>query len=166
MHPHIGFMPANELPPDLKALEKFSTVMDRAIRIPGTRVELGLDALVGLVPAVGDVVTAVMSYGVIIAGLRHRVPTAVLVQMVVNTLVDMGVGSVPLVGDILDVFYKSNAKNVELLLANRDLTQAPRDVPAAVKGVVGVAAAVSVSLVFSVGAGSYDKVSVLLNLVS
>lgn len=166
MDAHVGRMTSSRddgKHADLMALEKFSVVMDRAVRIPGTKIEFGLDALVGLVPGVGDALTGIMAYGTIIAAMRHRVPTRVVVQMVVNTLVDMGIGTVPLVGDVLDVFYKSNVKNVELLLRHRDSVQAPREVPALVKGLVGFVALAAVGVVVLVGLAAYGIVRALVS---
>lgn len=130
-----------ELPKDLVAVQKAANLLDRAVTIPVINVQVGWDAVVGLVPGAGDVVGGVMSTSVLLAALRHRVPMRVFWQMVVNTLLDMGVGSVPVVGDVLDVVWKNNVRNVDLLLAHRDGTQAPRELPgmvkAAVAGVVG-----------------------------
>ncbi|MEW5851856.1 MAG: DUF4112 domain-containing protein [Myxococcota bacterium] len=119
-------MPPSSLPPDLEALQRASTLLDEALTIPVINKKVGLDAFIGLVPGLGDVVGGVMSASVVVAALRHRVPAPVVLRMVANILVDMGVGTVPVVGDVLDFFVKNNVRNMELLLAHRDATQPPR----------------------------------------
>jgi hypothetical protein len=129
------------------AVQRTANLLDRAYTIPVVNVQVGWDAIIGLFPGAGDLVGGVMSISVLLAALRHRVPLAVLWRMVVNTLVDMGVGTVPVVGDVLDVFWKSNVRNVDLLLAHRDVSLAPREVPAMVKAAVaGVVGTVAVGM--------------------
>ena len=90
-------------------------VLDNAIRIPGTPIRFGLDALIGLVPGIGDVAGAAISGYVILAAGRLGAPAAVLLRMVLNVGLDMLVGTVPLVGDLFDVGLKANVRNLALL---------------------------------------------------
>ena len=76
---------------------------------------LGLDALVGLVPGVGDFATTAVSFYILAAGVRYRVPKVTLLRMALNIAVDYVLGAVPVVGDIFDAAWKSNQKNVGLL---------------------------------------------------
>jgi hypothetical protein len=90
--------------------------MDRAITIPGTRITIGLDALLGLLPVGGDFLTGLVQTGIFLAALYHyRVPRAVAARMAANVLIDIAIGSIPLVGDVFDVFFKANTQNLKLL---------------------------------------------------
>ncbi len=91
--------------------------MDDAVRIPGTNLRFGLDALIGLIPGIGDMAGGVATAYTIVAGERMGAPKSVLVRMVWNVLVDTVVGSIPVLGDLFDIGYKANRKNVQLLEA-------------------------------------------------
>jgi hypothetical protein len=99
----------------LDALRKLQYLLDNVFRVPGTNVRFGWDPIVGLVPWLGDVVTAVLAGTILIHAHRMRVPRVIQVRMFFNTLIDIVVGLVPFVGDVSDVFWKSNAKNFSLL---------------------------------------------------
>lgn len=98
-----------------RSLEQLSRMMDGLFRVPGTGWRIGLDALVGLVPGVGDVATTAVSFYILAAGVRYRVPKVTLLRMASNVAVDYLLGAVPVVGDLFDVAWKSNQMNVELL---------------------------------------------------
>jgi hypothetical protein len=98
-----------------RSLEQLSRAMDGLFRIPGTGWRIGLDALVGLIPGVGDFATTAVSLYILAAGVRYRVPKVTLLRMASNIAVDYLLGSVPVVGDIFDAAWKSNQMNVELL---------------------------------------------------
>ncbi|HEY0674448.1 MAG TPA: DUF4112 domain-containing protein, partial [Longimicrobiales bacterium] len=102
---------------------------------PGTKIRFGLDPLLGLLPGGGDAVTgAVATYAIVLAA-RLGAPPAVIARMAVNVLVDVATGTIPLLGDLFDVGWKSNRKNVQLL----ERYQAePQKVKAASWVVVGV----------------------------
>ena len=89
--------------------------MDDAVAVPGTRIRFGLDALLGLVPGAGDAVTgAVAAYAIVLAA-RFGAPPVVIARMALNVLIDVATGTIPVLGDIFDVGWKSNRKNVQLL---------------------------------------------------
>jgi hypothetical protein len=97
-------------------LERIAWLMDRALTIPGTKISVGLDALLGLLPVGGDVLTGFVQAGLVLVALRHyRVPKSVAARMMANVLLDIAVGSIPLVGDLFDVGFKANTRNVRLL---------------------------------------------------
>ena len=99
----------------LDRLRGIATVLDDAVRIPGTNIRFGLDALLGLVPGAGDAVTgAVAAYAIVLAA-RLGAPPVVIARMAMNVLVDVATGTIPVLGDIFDVGWKSNRKNVQLL---------------------------------------------------
>ncbi len=97
-------------------LEKLAWLMDRAIPIPGTKFRVGLDAILGLFPGAGDIVTGVIQTGLVLTALKHyRVPKAVAARMAANVLLDTVVGSIPMVGDLFDAGFKANTRNLALL---------------------------------------------------
>jgi hypothetical protein len=98
-----------------RSLEQLSFLMDGLFRIPGTGWRVGLDAIVGLIPGVGDFATTAVSLYILAAGVRYRVPKVTLLRMATNIGIDYLVGSVPVVGDLFDAAWKSNQMNVELL---------------------------------------------------
>jgi hypothetical protein len=99
----------------LPAVRAIAKIMDKAITLPGTRVSFGLDALLGLLPGVGDTVSSVIGSYIIIVAHRLGAPATVLMRMVLNQGIDALVGIVPFAGDLLDLGFKSNVKNVQLL---------------------------------------------------
>ena len=99
----------------LTRLRVIARVLDDAVRVPGTNIRFGLDALLGLIPGAGDAVTgAVATYAIVLAAQLGAAP-AVIARMALNVLVDVVVGAIPLLGDIFDVGWKANRKNVQLL---------------------------------------------------
>ena len=113
-----GDVPAT-LGPDqrkrLQRIESLSRILDTSIGIPGTRFRFGLDALVGLIPGIGDAAGAAMSGWLILQAAQLGAPKSVLLRMVGNVGVETLVGAVPLVGDLFDAVYKANVRNVALL---------------------------------------------------
>jgi hypothetical protein len=89
--------------------------LDEAFRVPGTRFRFGWDAIVGLVPGAGDVVTGLMGAAIIFNANRFRVPKVVQLRMVANVALDLLFGTVPVAGDVADAFWKSNTRNMALL---------------------------------------------------
>jgi hypothetical protein len=100
----------------LRRLQTVAVLMDTAIGIPGTNIRLGADSILGLVPVVGDVGSALIGLAIVNEARRLGVPKAKLAKMLTNIGLDAAVGSVPLLGDVFDVFFKSHRKNVQLIL--------------------------------------------------
>jgi hypothetical protein len=98
-----------------ESLDQLSRWMDGVFRIPGLGWRFGLDAIIGLVPGVGDILTSLASFYILAAGVRYRVPKITLLRMGFNIGIDYVVGSVPFVGDLFDAAWKSNQKNIDLL---------------------------------------------------
>ena len=101
-------------------LEMLTHVLDDWLRIPGTSVRFGVDAIIGLVPGIGDVLGGVASCILLLAAWFRGVPYIALVRMAVNVGIEVLVGSVPLVGDAFDVAWKANRRNYKLLVRHVD----------------------------------------------
>lgn len=97
------------------AVEKLVDLMEDRYRVPGTELRFGLDALIGLVPGIGDLLGMVIGLVVIFEALRLRVPWVVVGRMAFNLWIDGLLGSVPLVGDLWDFWFKANRRNLRLL---------------------------------------------------
>jgi hypothetical protein len=104
------------LPRDLQLLVRYARTMDSGLRVPGIGIHIGADALLGVVPVVGDALSALVSLAVLSVAFRHRVPRPLLLRMVTRTALDFGVGSVPVIGDIFDVAYRDKIANVRAIL--------------------------------------------------
>jgi hypothetical protein len=98
-----------------RSLDQLSRWMDGLFRIPGIGWRFGLDAVVGLVPGIGDMATTCVSFYILASAVRYRVPKITLLRMGLNIAVDYLLGSLPVVGDLFDAWWKSNQMNVELL---------------------------------------------------
>jgi Domain of unknown function (DUF4112) len=120
----------------LQHLRQLSRVLDSAIGIPGTRFRFGLDPILGLIPGGGDTAGALLSAYIVFRAAQMGIPTESLGKMVSNILVESLLGTVPLVGDIFDVGWKANIRNVELLEAHLG---SPDPEPAANTGLIVVA---------------------------
>ena len=118
--------PESKLPPDLIALRKFARLMDEAFPLPGTNIRVGLDAVIGLVPGIGDIVGGILSTWIIAGALRHRVPPRIIARMVLNVVIDLLFGAIPVAGDVFDFLFEENMKNMRLLELHRDRKRPPR----------------------------------------
>jgi hypothetical protein len=98
-----------------KGLDDLARYLDGLFRIPGTDWRFGLDALIGLVPNVGDTLTSLASFYILFAGVRYGVPKITLLRMAINIGIDYLVGSIPFLGDAFDFFWKANQQNMDLI---------------------------------------------------
>lgn len=98
-----------------ESLDTLSHYLDGLFRIPGTGWRFGLDSLIGLIPNVGDISTSLVSFYILVAGVRYGVPKITLVRMAFNIGLDYVVGAIPFIGDAFDFFWKSNKQNMELI---------------------------------------------------
>jgi Domain of unknown function (DUF4112) len=98
-----------------KGLDRLGWIMDDLFRIPVLGWRFGLDALIGLVPGLGDTTTTLVSFYILAAAVRYRVPRITMLRMGLNIGIDYVFGSLPLVGDLADAWWKSNQMNLELL---------------------------------------------------
>ena len=99
----------------LKRIERLAKLMDTAWGIPFTKWRFGVDSVVGLVPGAGDVVNLGVSVYTLVLARKMGAPNALLLKMATNSGIDFGVGSVPILGDVFDMFFKSNTRNLKML---------------------------------------------------
>ena len=132
-----------------ESLDHLAWLMDDLFRVPGIGWRFGLDALIGLIPGLGDTATSLVSFYILASAVRYRVPKITLLRMGCNIGIDYLVGSLPIVGDLFDAWWKSNQMNVGLLRkrATVDITEARKGrlsdwlfVGVLILGLIGVAA--------------------------
>lgn len=98
------------------AAELLAKILDTMIPIPGTRFRIGLDPLIGLLPGIGDAIANLLGSVILIIAARLGVPRIVLAQMSLNVLLNGVIGAIPGVGDLFSAWFRSNVRNVDLLL--------------------------------------------------
>lgn len=98
-----------------ESLENLSFYLDDWVKIPVVGWRFGLDALIGLIPNVGDTLTSLSSFYILVAGVRYGVPKITLLRMAFNIGLDYVVGSIPVIGDAFDFFWKANKQNMNLI---------------------------------------------------
>lgn len=119
--PEVEILPPVSRSEELADLEWLVDLMDFRFQIPGLRVRVGLDALLGLVPGLGDALSAVVSAYIYQRLQKQNLPWHVQARMVGNILLDFATGAIPIVGDLVDVGFKANRRN--LALARRHLAK-------------------------------------------
>jgi hypothetical protein len=115
MHGTYQTYSARETGQSVARLEALARLMDGAFVLPGTQIRVGLDAIIGLLPVAGDIVSGLISSYLIWEARQLGAPKWLIVRMMANTLLDTVVGSVPVVGDAFDVMFRANMKNMALL---------------------------------------------------
>jgi hypothetical protein len=96
-------------------IKLISRLLDTFFVIPGTRIRFGLEPIIGLIPFLGDQVTALISAALLYRSVQHRLPKIALVRMALNIFINAIVGMVPIVGDIFVLWYKPNMRNYRIL---------------------------------------------------
>lgn len=148
--PRAAPQAAGSVAPEVEALARW---LDTAFEIPGLRFRFGLDSILGLIPGVGDTITSLASLYILHAAARQGVPRATMARMGINVAIDYVVGAVPVVGDVFDLFWKSNQKNVTLL--RRHLAETPTERRRSSRGdQLFVAAMIGVLLLALVGSAA------------
>jgi Domain of unknown function (DUF4112) len=107
--PHVGERAA------LERLEWLAHLLDTAVAVPGTSIRLGADAAIGLVPGVGDLITTLLSSYIVYEAHRLGAPKWLIARMIGNVVLDTTLGAIPLAGDVFDVMWRANRRNVRLL---------------------------------------------------
>lgn len=100
---------------DIERLERLAVQMDSLFRVPGTKIRVGLDPILGLVPGIGDALALAPSVYILQQGHKAGVPAHTKGRMVANIAIDTLIGSIPLIGDLFDIGYKSKIRNVALI---------------------------------------------------
>jgi len=104
-------------------LDALANLLDTALLIPGTNIRFGFDALIGLVPGIGDTITTLISLYIVHEARQLGAPPHLVARMLGNVAIDGIVGAVPLFGDAFDVFWRANRRNVKLLRDYLDETE-------------------------------------------
>jgi hypothetical protein len=112
-----GVVPRQTIPPDVSLgwLRTWATVLDSQFRVPGTNIRFGLDPILSLVPGLGDLTSPVFATLLIVQAIHQRVPKVIILRMLANALIDAFIGAVPIAGNVADVFWRANTKNLSLL---------------------------------------------------
>jgi hypothetical protein len=104
----------------LDRLEALANLLDSALVVPGTNIRFGLDAAIGLIPGIGDLITTATALYIVHEARQLGAPKWLIARMVGNVAIDGLVGAVPLVGDVFDTLWRANRRNVELLRRHLD----------------------------------------------
>lgn len=107
----------DEYSPHLRRIEKLAHLFDAQFALPGTKIRFGWDGLIGLVPGIGDTLTMLPQLYLIFEALRLKLGTPTILKMLLNVLIDWLIGTIPVVGDLFDVAFKSNLRNAKLVAA-------------------------------------------------
>ena len=120
INPNPNFGNNTSTDKSFKSLRSLSYILDSAIPIPGTKYRIGLDPILGLVPAAGDYLAAAFSAYIVIQAAQMGASNGTLFSMVFNIIIDTLVGTVPMLGDLFDFAWKANTKNIALLETHLD----------------------------------------------
>ncbi len=108
-----------------RTADVLARILDTAVQIPGTGIRIGLDPLLGLLPGIGDALASLVGSAILMMASQLRVPKIVMLRMSVNLLLNGVIGAVPVAGDFFSIWFKSNARNAELLRRHSRPTQGP-----------------------------------------
>ncbi|MBY0342529.1 MAG: DUF4112 domain-containing protein [Sphingomonadales bacterium] len=114
-------LPAGTDPAAVRArVVMMERMLERSFTLPGINMPVGLDAIIGLVPVLGDIVTTAMGAYIVWEARNLGLPKWKLMRMGANVLFDTAIGAIPVVGDAADLVFRSNAKNLRILLKHLD----------------------------------------------
>ena len=99
----------------LLRLKLLSERLDNSIKIPGTNQKIGIDAIIGIIPILGDFIGAIFSTYILYSGIKMGVSSKIVKKMATNIAIEFIIGSIPIIGDIFDALWKANKRNVELI---------------------------------------------------
>ncbi len=114
--------PLGDTKQSMARIEALARLMDGAVAIPGTNIRMGLDAVIGLVPVAGDMISGIISSYLIWEARQLGAPRWLIARMVANTFLDTTIGAIPIIGDAFDVMYRANMKNMALLRRHMEKT--------------------------------------------
>lgn len=107
-----------------KLAQALAQLLDASLTIPGTRIKIGLDPLIGLIPGIGDFISNAIGSSLLVLATKAGVPRIVILRMSLNIVINMMIGAIPGIGDLFSIWFKSNLKNA-LLLHRHCQTTAP-----------------------------------------
>ena len=142
-----------------KTLQQLAWLLDSSLPVPGTRLTVGLDALIGLFPVVGDLIGVALSSYILSQAARLGAPRSVLWRMAFNIALEGIVGIVPLAGDLFDAAFKANQRNVQLLDAWLDQ---PKRTERSTRAFASLIIAALIALLVLAGLGSYFLISAIV----
>ena len=136
----------------LNQVDRLAWLLDNSIHIPIINYRIGLDALIGLIPGLGDAAGLVVSSFIVLQAMRLGAPRAILGRMVLNIVIEAVVGLIPVLGDFFDATFKANVRNVRLLrLAFADPTNSRVINQASGKGLIAAVLAGLTGLIVLIG---------------
>ena len=144
-----------------KNLQQLAWLLDSSIPVPGTRLTVGIDALIGLFPVIGDLIGVALSSYILSQAAKLGAPRSVLWRMAFNIAVEGVVGIIPFAGDVFDAAFKANQRNVQLLDAWLD---APRRTERATRTFAALLVLALVTVLLLVGLGSYFLLRAIFGL--
>jgi hypothetical protein len=100
---------------DLSLARFIADLLDQRFTIPGTSIRIGLDPILGLIPGIGDAIANIAGSAILLIAAQYRVPKIVLLRMGMNVALNAIIGAIPVFGDIFSIWFRSNAKNAQLL---------------------------------------------------
>jgi hypothetical protein len=114
---------------DLDEVETIAWLLDNSIPVPGTGRRIGIDAIIGFVPGLGDMLSGLVAVLIVARAAALGLPRIVVARMLFNVALDFVIGAIPVAGDAFDLWFKANARNVGLMrsyLGDRDRSTAPQ----------------------------------------
>jgi hypothetical protein len=111
---HMARKPVPDTP-QIRKLQMIAKLMDSQFTIPGTNIRFGLDALIGLIPGVGDLATFSISGVMLVIMAQNGASGFVMARMMLNVLIDTMIGAIPFLGDLFDIGFKANTRNIRLM---------------------------------------------------
>tara|TARA_B100001250_G_scaffold360555_1_gene338090 strand:- start:1350 stop:1709 length:360 start_codon:yes stop_codon:yes gene_type:complete len=99
----------------LTRLRQLSENLDESFTIPGTNIKFGIDALIGLVPGGGDLIGGLFSLYLLRTAIKMKLPKSAIISIMFNIIIDTTIGIVPVIGDIFDILWKSNKRNMRII---------------------------------------------------
>lgn len=116
-------MTVDEGPPSW--LRRWASLLDSRFRVPGTNIRFGLDPILSLIPGLGDLASPIFTAALLAQVFRQRVPKIVIMRMLLNALIDAAIGAIPIAGQLGDIFFRANVRNLALLERHADPSRPP-----------------------------------------
>jgi hypothetical protein len=130
--------------------ELLAKILDTTVKIPGTPFYVGLDPLLGLIPGIGDIIANLIGTVILVLAAKLHVPQVVMMRMSLNLLINGTIGAIPILGDLFSIWFRSNARNAELL--RRAAAQPYRETQQARLYLVGIIGGTVVLLLLAIAA--------------